>query len=89
MDPTLTIAGILVAIVFGVGAFALAPKPPWLERVWLWMIGAAFVLYIPIWIGTKIEDHGWKAVVIGLGGLFVAGIIRGLPSPPSGGSRRS
>lgn len=80
MDPTVVVFGIIGAIVIGVGVFAAIPKPAWLDRLWLWAIAAAFVLYVPIWLILKAKDHGWKAVATGVVGLFVAGVIRGLPS---------
>jgi hypothetical protein len=82
MSPEHTIAAIIVGIVVAVGAFALAPKPAWLDRIWLWAIGLSFVLYVPLWFIFQIQDHGWKAVATGVVGLFVAGFIRGLPSRP-------
>jgi threonine/homoserine/homoserine lactone efflux protein len=76
----LVVVGCVLALAAAVGLFALMPKPPWLDRLWLWTIGAAFVFYVPIWIGLKIQDHGWKAVAIGVAGLFVAGFIKGWPA---------
>lgn len=80
MSDEHTALTLVFAIVAGVGLFAWLPKPPWLERIWLWMIGLSFVLYVPIWLALKVEDHGWKAVAIFVVGLFVAGVIQGLPT---------
>jgi hypothetical protein len=80
MTPEHTAAALVAGIVTGVALLAFLPKPRWLDRIWLGMIAVSFVLYVPMWIGFQIQDHGWKAVAIGIGGLFVAGFIRGLPS---------
>ncbi len=81
-DQTL---GLVLAfgIVVAVGVFAVLPKPPWLDRIWLWAIGLSFVVAVPVWLLVQIQDRGWQAFATWAIGVFVLGVISGWPPADS------
>jgi hypothetical protein len=49
----------------------------WLDRAWLSLVAAAFLLLAPIWLILMVERFGLRFVI---GGIALALIIRYFPS---------
>jgi uncharacterized membrane protein len=54
--------------------------PKWLDRIWLWAIGVAFVIMVPIWLIEWSQDYGVLNVALFFLVIFLFALARHWPS---------
>lgn len=51
-----------------------------LDRIWLWLIGVAFVVVVPVLLILRAQDVGAWNVLLFVLMLFLIGLYRGWPT---------